>query len=386
VRDDSFLGQPDALSNPDTAALAAALSAQQSHALPEESPNDFRSIDRQWWVGLKRKLYGWDRQFAKPLVSPLPINGPAAMVVHEGTDQEAGVFHEKVQTIGEMCRKIVGDVGEPVSICLVRHGVVFFHHAYGELNGRPFTVDDAGDIMSATKPLGGALMMQVLDSGVIQPDEAIDKVLPCFANIPVKRPMTIRDLYTHLNGLTGDWGDQIHDTEEIVAGYYSTLDIGNYSYNEVGFALGGKVIEAVTGEAFAQFAKRHLLTPLGMDHTRVTNSGGHNATTSLDYARFGQMLLNKGSYGTMRFFSQTTFNQMLPSSDGSNRRGMGLIWMNWQKYGFGDGTFGHGAGNSSMLVVDPVHDLVMVIVSGGGRKDFRAGAEPFYQAVINALD
>jgi CubicO group peptidase (beta-lactamase class C family) len=122
-----------------------------------------------------------------------------------------------------------------------------------------------------------------------------------------------------------------------------------------------------------------------MDHTRVTNSGGHNATISLDYAKFGQMLLNRGSYGNMRFFSEETFNEMLPSTDGSNRRGMGIVWLNWQKYGFASGTFGHNAGNSSVLAVDPAHDLVLVIVSGGGRKDFAGHADAFYQGVINAL-
>jgi CubicO group peptidase (beta-lactamase class C family) len=307
-------------------------------------------------------------------------------VLREGTAAEAGVNAEKVEKIDRVCRGIVGDVGEPVSISLVRHGVMFFHHAYGQVNGRAFTLDDAGDIKSATKPLGGALMMEVLDSGLVREDETIDKVLPSFRGIVVKRPMIIRDLYDHLSGLTGDWGDQIHDTEEIIAGYYPALDVGNYSYNEVGFALGGKVIEAVTGEAFPQFARRHLLIPLGMDHTRVSNGGGHNATTSLDYAKFGQMLLNRGSYGGVRFFSEATFKQMLPTSDGSGGRGIGLMWMSWQKYGFAPGTFGHNAGNSSVLGVDPVHDLVVVIVSGGERKDFDGRAEPFYRGVIEALE
>jgi CubicO group peptidase (beta-lactamase class C family) len=315
----------------------------------------------------------------------MPLDAAPAPIVHVDTDAAAGVKSDCVEKVDRICRGIVGDVGEPVSICLVRHGVIFFHHAYGQSNGRPFTVDDAGDIKSATKPLAGALMMEVLDQKLLRADEPIDRVFPCFRGIAVKRPMTLRDLYDHLNGLTGDWGDQIHDTEEIVAGFYPAVDVGNYSYNEVGYALGGKIIEAVSGEAFPQFALRHLLMPMGMDHTRVANGGGHNATTSLDYAKFGQLLLNRGSYGPMRFFSKATFQQMLPPSDGTTLRGIGLMRMGWARYGFSADTFGHNAGNSSVLAIDPEHDLLVVIVSGGDRKDFEVRAEPFYRAVIAAL-
>jgi CubicO group peptidase (beta-lactamase class C family) len=189
-----------------------------------------------------------------------------------------------------------------------------------------------------------------------------------------------------MNGLAGDWGDTIHDTEEIIAGYYPAVDVGNYSYNEVGYALGGKIIEAVSGESFPEFARRHLLVPLGMDHTRVTNAGAHNAATSLDYAKFGQMLLNGGSYGPMRFFSKAGFRQMLPPGDGSASRGMGLMRMGLERYGFSADTFGHNAANSSVLAIDPEHDLVLVIVSAGERKDFQGRAEAFYRAVIGAIE
>jgi CubicO group peptidase (beta-lactamase class C family) len=384
-RDLSFLSRNDALANPDTAALSACLySAAQANA-PDVESSDFRAVDRQWWVGLKRKINGWDREFPGALACPGLTDGNPATVVHVDSDQSAGIDAEKVRELDQICRNIVGAAGEPIAVCLVRHGVVFFNHAYGKINGRPLALDDPCDIQSATKPLGGALMMEVINSGLIHEDEAIDKILPSFRGIPVRRPMVIRDLYDHLSGLTGDWGDQIHDTDEIIAGYYSALDVGNYSYNEVGFALGGKIIEAVTGEALPQFARHHLLDPLGMDHTRVTNSGGHNATTSRDYAKFGQMLLNRGAYGNMRFFSEKTFNDMIPAGDGSNRRGTGLMWMNWQKYGFSTGAFGHNAGNSSILAIDPPHDLVVVIVSAGSRKDFSLRAAPFYRGIIGAL-
>jgi CubicO group peptidase (beta-lactamase class C family) len=62
------------------------------------------------------------------------------------------------------------------------------------------------------------------------------------------------------------------------------------------------------------------------------------------------------------------------------------MWMNWQKYGFSPHTFGHNAGNSSLLAIDPAHDLVVAIVSAGTRKDFDGRAEAFYRAAIGAIE
>jgi CubicO group peptidase (beta-lactamase class C family) len=193
--------------------------------------------------------------------------------------------------------------------------------------------------------------------------------------------MTIRQLYTHQNGLTGNWGDEIHDTEEIVAGYYSEVDVGNFSYNGVGFALGGKIIEAVSGEALPYFAKRHLLDPLGMVHTQFTCSSYGARSTAQDMARLGQLFLNHGKYGEQEFFREPTYGQMLPIS---GQRGFGV--QSRRPPGFSASSFGHSAANSTLFVIDPEHDLVVVIVSGNNHKDFASIADPLYREIANALE
>ena len=205
-------------------------------------------------------------------------------------------------------------------------------------------------------------------------------------DIRVPVPMTIRHLYTHMNGLRGEWGDDLHDTEEIVSGYYSTLPVGTYSYNSVGFALGGKLLEAVSGEAFPQFAKAHLLDPLKMTHTEMSLSASGIRTTALDFARFGQMLLNRGSYGNLCFFSEDTYRQMLPIVGGSwgPRSGIGVLYMDNGL--LGKGTFGHWAGNSSTLWVDPEHDLLIVMASAGPQRKFAVHNADLLTAVVDGLE
>ena len=69
-------------------------------------------------------------------------------------------------------------------------------------------------------------------------------------DIPVERPITVRNLYTHTGGLWGHWGDSMNDMEEVVADYYPYLAADKLSfYNGAGNSLGSKIIETITGEA-----------------------------------------------------------------------------------------------------------------------------------------
>jgi CubicO group peptidase (beta-lactamase class C family) len=374
-----LLRSPDAAASSETAALLSDVFEKQAGKQPEGPVSDYRAMDRQWWLGLKRNLYGWEKEFGGPLACPRPIQGQPAPVLRKGTLKEAGVSEAGVKELDRVLRDVLGPTSPPVGVCIARHGVIIIHEVYGQPGEKPFTLETPWDIMSATKPLGGTLMMMLVDQGKVRLDDSVDKFLPAFRGKKVRRPMVISDLYNHLNGLSGDWGDEIHDTEEIVAGYYTSVDVGNYSYNEVGYALGGKVIEAVTGEALPQYARRHLLDPLEMRHTRVTHSGGHNFTTSYDYAKLGQLLLNKGSYGNLRFFSPETFDKMVPEGA---RRGIGLA----RCPALGPNAFGHNSGNASMLAVDPDRDLVIVFAGGRGQKVATTTTTTIFKAALAALE
>src|SRR5262249_16127687 len=131
-------------------------------------------------------------------------------------------------------------------------------------------------------------------------------------------PLTIHHLYTHTNGLTLDgypgWNDEMPDVAERIAAYYDLLRVGRtWSYTGTGNILRGKIIEMITGEATPLFYHPHLLGPLGMTNTRVSDTHAGAFSVPLDMAKFGQLLLNKGAYGDKRFFGEKTFTDvMLP--------------------------------------------------------------------------
>ena len=348
------------------AALLAGLFEEDPGAEEPVGPgNDVRARDRQWWVELKRRLQGQADAGAEPFVCPRPLAGEPAPVLRPGSAAEAGMSPAAVAGIDSLCRVWAEQSDQGFAVALARRGVLVLHEAYGMRDGRAMTVDDRSWMASITKLLSGTLMMMLVDQGLVDLDAPLDTYLASLRGIEVARPLTIRDLYIHTNGLWGHWGDDLHDFEEIVAGYYPYLPVREqHSYNGAGYALGGKVIEALTGEAIPTFYKRRLLDPLGCTNTHVTDTSGGAASVPADIARIAQMLLNRGAYGEWRFFSEETFAQMLPakqvlSSGHEVEWGIGATWHKGD--GLGESTFGHGAASAATLRIDPENELIVVM-------------------------
>lgn len=360
---------------PRVAALLAGLYEAAPAAGPVTAQNDVFAQDRQWWVGLKQKLYGMDRAYPDPLVAPRPKEGAPAPVLHEGTLAEAGMKPDAVEKIDALLREWAANSDQGFQVCIARHGVVVLNQAYGQRDGRPMTLADKSWMFSITKLLAGTAMMMAVDQGRVKLDDPVTRFFPAFRDVPAATPLTIHRLYTHTGGTWGHWGDDLHDFDLRIAYYSPYLEVGRrYEYDGAGPALGSKVLEMVSGEALPLFYQHHLLGPLGCRDTDVTNSSWDAQSTARDIATIGQMLLNKGAYGDKRFFSEATFQQMLPirldklAAAATNEYGMGTSWFTDE--GLGAGTFGHGAASSATLRIDPQNDLVVVMTRNDAGRNF----------------
>lgn len=175
---------------------------------------------------------------------------------------------------------------------------------------------------------------------------------------PLKRPITIRDLLRHTSGITyGFFGEtqvqKIYANPLLYAGDYDNAEFAdriavlpladqpavrwNYSHST---DVLGRVVEVVSGQSLYQFEKQRLFDPLGMpdtayfvgdearwpriargfpvDRMRVAGikdptivrrweSGGAGlVSTTSDYARFLQMLLNGGELDGKRYLKRET--------------------------------------------------------------------------------
>jgi CubicO group peptidase (beta-lactamase class C family) len=377
------------------AALLAGLAETEPAAPPAGITDDVFARDRQWWIGLKRKLYGMDTRYPDPFVCPRPIEGKPARVLHDGTAAEAGMKPDAVEKIDAVCQEWLAESGEAFAVCLVRHGVVFFHKAYGTRDGEPMTVTTPSSMASITKLMSGTLLMMLVDQGLIELDGTIDEYLPPFKGIEVETPLTIRFLYNHTHGLPNIWGEDMNDLEEVLAGYYPDQDVcKRWEYSGTGLTLGSKIIELMSGEVLPRFYRNHLLDPLGCTNTEVMGNAGDAFSTPLDMATIGQMLLNGGAYGDKRFFSEETFEQMLPRPYPDMPGLMaGLEYgVGTSRYdktvalGFGEDCFGHGAGSNASFLIDPTHDLILVVTRNRGGEHFDKYKGLFIRAVLDSLE
>jgi CubicO group peptidase (beta-lactamase class C family) len=377
--------------DPGSAALLAGLHAAGDEAPSERADSDVWAIDRQWWVGLKRKLYGTDKRFDEPFVCPRIVEGLRAPVLRGGSLKAAGMKDDAKDKIDAVCTAWAADSDEAFAVCVARNGIVVLHKAYGTRDGKPMTVAASSWMASITKLMSATLMMMLVDQGLVAPDDPVSRFLPPFAGRKMPTPLTVRHLYTHTSGLWGHWGDDLHDLEEILGEYCPHLEVAKrYAYNGAGFALGGKIIEAVTGEAVPVFYRRHLLEPLGMRHTTARGTSGDAESTALDMARLAQMLLNRGAYGNMRFLRPETFERMLPrrltsvlGPDAETVYGFGTAC--FEGSGLGEGTFGHGAASSATLRIDPQNKLVITVCRNRAGRNFGRHHRAFIQAIVDGM-
>ena len=388
-------------SDHDTAVLLAGLFESKPDMPPATVATDVWAADRQWWVGLKRRLNGMDKTYPNAFVCPYPKEGDPAPTLRAGSPEEAGIKPETVEKLDAVLNEWATASGEPFAVCLARKGVVFFHKAYGVRDGQPMTVDTKSWMASISKFLSGALMMTLVDQGLVDLDTPIDQYLPALRGIDVETPLTIRHLYTHTNGLQlgikpprmypDHWGDDMNDFEEVLAGYYPDLEVGTrHAYNGVGYAVAGKVMESVTGEALPQLFVNHLWGPLGCTHTDAVDASARTFSTPMDMATFGQMLLNKGAYGNVRYMKEETVQKLLPVKlapyvkfETDIEWGIGCVYT--KDAGLGEHTFGHGAASAATLRIDPDHEMVIAMTRNSGGPKYGDFYPKFIQAIVEGM-
>ena len=121
------------------------------NALGTNSWDDALAHERQWWVGLKRKLNGWDKKFPGPVVRPRPDQdraGPGRPRRQARRGRRQAGHADKIDAA---CKLYAADTDQAFAVCIVRNGVIVLHKAYGTRDGKPMTVDTPSWMASVTK-------------------------------------------------------------------------------------------------------------------------------------------------------------------------------------------------------------------------------------------
>ncbi len=376
-----------ALSGRNAAVLLAA-SYDLANQQPESAGfwNDAESMDRQWWVGLRRTIYSQASKADQPFVCPKPA-ADKARVLREGTLAEAGFADDSVRRLDEFLTTWANDSDEGFNVCIARHGVIVLSKAYGQREGKPMTVETTSWIASITKLLSGTNVMMLADQGLVNLDEPIETYLPAL-RVPVNAKPTLRHVFSHTAGMDFWPGEGFTDYSERVGEMLDQCTVGaRWNYSGTGINMGMQVAEAVSGDCLPVYFHKHLFGPLGCDTARVFEAAGSGRMNALELGKVAQMLLNKGAYGPHRFFSEETFAKMLPirqtkilGPSATLDTGVGTTPY---RTIFSDTCFGHGSASSSIIRIDLANDMFVTMCRNAAGANFTKYETDFQKLVMD---
>lgn len=139
---------------------------------------------------------------------------------------------------------------------------------------------------SLTKLVTALAVLQLQDQGTLKLSDALSRHLPWFRP-PSHASTRVLDLLLHTSGLprgelfkTNPSAEEIERSVSGLTRPSTPPENKRVRYSNLGYTLLGLLIEAVTGESYAEFVRRFLFAPLGMRHSGFgTQCEGQAITT-----------------------------------------------------------------------------------------------------------
>jgi CubicO group peptidase (beta-lactamase class C family) len=139
---------------------------------------------------------------------------------------------------------------------------------------------------STAKSITALAVMQLVEAGKVELDAPIQRYLPWFrvADPQASAQMTVRHLLNQTSGLPIIAGmvnladlDDRPDAAERQARSLSTLKLSRpvgaaFEYSNLNYNLLGLIVEAASGETYADYVQRHVFTPLRMSHSYTSQA------------------------------------------------------------------------------------------------------------------
>jgi CubicO group peptidase (beta-lactamase class C family) len=298
----------------------------------------------------------------------------AAAQPSQPTPESLGFSSGRLDRLHEAMQRPVDDKDlAGVVTLLMRHGKLVEERSYGVkdfASRAPMTNDTIFRIYSMTKPVTGVAMMILYEEGKWHPSDPISKFIPEFGDLkvfegvdangamitkPPVHPPTMAELLTHTAGFTyGLFGStpidklylarnclgvaNLHDMMKCFAGVPLLYQPGSKWVYSVSMDIQGYIVEKISGKPLAAFMEERIFKPLRMTDTaffvpkekrtrfatlysgtpdgklvvtgEAPSGGGGLVSTAKDYARFAQMLLNRGELDGARILSPATVDLM----------------------------------------------------------------------------
>jgi CubicO group peptidase (beta-lactamase class C family) len=373
--------------------------------------------------------------------------------------EEVGLSSERLQRIDQMIERRIaaGEMAGAVTI-VARKGKIVHFEALGvrDLESKqPMTKDTIFRIASMTKPVTGVAIMMMLEEGKVRLTDPVSRYIPEFLHmkvavaqtgvgqtgvaqtgvgqgrgaapqfytIPAEREITVRDLLTHVSGLSsgpmsGSEAQKLNRRpDENLASYIPRLGTtplefqpgSRWAYSaQAGFDTLGRIVEIASGMPLDQFFRQRIFNPLGMEEAsfwpaddrwpRVASvyqrspsglqksqnpnnmsskvyfmGAGGLMTTAADYLPLGLMLANGGMWNGKRLLSPKTVEMMtsvhapdtLPGRPAGEGYGLSVrVVKDHVARGtlLSNGSFGWSGAYGTHFFVDPKEQVVAVLM------------------------
>jgi CubicO group peptidase (beta-lactamase class C family) len=216
----------------------------------------------------------------------------------------------------------------------------------------PMTAQTKFRMASHSKLFTATAVMQLREQGKLRLDDPVSKYLPWFSVKPSDAddpPITVEELLTHSSGLPREAGahwttfefpttDQLRELMSArVAPFAPEV---RWKYSNLAYSVAGMIVEAVSGQKWADYVQSNIFQPLGMtassvdknvsglavgygrrmpDNSRATNpfidARGMAAATGVtstveDMAKFASAQFRKGRRGGAQILSTGSLREM----------------------------------------------------------------------------
>jgi CubicO group peptidase (beta-lactamase class C family) len=255
--------------------------------------------------------------------------------------------------------------------------------------------DSLHDPKSVGKTIASAMIGMAIDDGYIRNEDLQLKDfydIKSFANYSIeKEAVSIRSLLTMTSGFEGD--DNNFDSPGNEENMYPTddwvqfvLDLpidtekemgADYTYFTGGAMLLGDIIHQSVPGGLVAYSDAKLFSPLGITNYRweftpqgVGNTAGGIRLRALDFAKFGQLYKNKGSWNGKRLLKESWVYKSLSKQVEQPNRDRGYYgYLFWNKVYTVAGkdyevSFCTGNGGNKIIIFKDIPFVVVITASG----------------------
>lgn len=161
-------------------------------------------------------------------------------------------------------------------------------------DGRAVTPQTPFIIGSLTKSFTALGIMQLVEAGKIDLETPVQRYLPWFKVVDpaASSAITIRDLLNQDSGISSAADLKFSNNtsasnaalvRELSKTSLATPPGTKFAYANINYVILGLVLEAVSGQSYADYVQQHIFTPLGMTHSFVTRADASRNGLSSGY-------------------------------------------------------------------------------------------------------